>query len=76
MKRTLLYALSIVLTLVSAHGEKINTLSSPNGDIALSFNLLSGGTPSYTVDYKGNKVIPESKVGASFSGLRRESCRP
>lgn len=69
MKRILFYTLCIVLISISARGAQ-NTLTSPDGEITLSFNLLPEGTPSYSVNYKGNRVIPESRLGLSVKGIK------
>lgn len=70
MKRKLLYTLYIVLTFISAHGANDNNLTSPDGDITLSFNMLPEGTPSYSVNYKGSLVILESQLGLSVKGIK------
>jgi len=38
-------------------------LISPNGNIELEFSLLNDGTPTYSLNYKGQKVITSSKLG-------------
>lgn len=45
-------------TLLSAQ-----TISSPDGNISFSLSTGEGGTPLYTVDYKGQTVIRPSRLG-------------
>lgn len=42
-------------------------LQSPSGDLILNFSLSQTGEPTYTVSYKGNKVIETSKLGISLT---------
>lgn len=39
------------------------TLSSPNGNLKLSFQLTEKGTPTYALTFKGKTVISESALG-------------
>ena len=39
------------------------TLSSPNGNLKLSFRLTEKGTPTYALTFKGKTVISESALG-------------
>ena len=39
------------------------TVFSPSGEIHLEFKLSAKGVPTYSVTYKGNKTIQESKLG-------------
>jgi len=63
MKKAVLYALIMMLTIISAQGKQTETLMSPNGDIVLSFSLHKNGIPYYSVSYKGNQVIAKSMMG-------------
>lgn len=40
-----------------------HNINSPNGDLALNFELNETGTPHYTLNYKGKEVIKSSKLG-------------
>ncbi len=59
MKRTI--ALIVVLLVsISSMGQELN---SPNSDLTMSFELLTDGTPTYTLHYKKKEVIAQSKLG-------------
>lgn len=46
-------------------------LQSPNGNLTLSFGLLSGGVPSYSLNYKSKAVIKPSKLGLELKGDKK-----
>lgn len=57
---------SILLTLsfltgVAAHAAV--GVSSPSGDIALTFDLEGSGVPVYSIDYKGKPIVTRSRMG-------------
>lgn len=39
------------------------TVTSPDGDITLTFEIQQGGYPAYCVDFKGRQVITPSRLG-------------
>jgi len=45
---------------MSSTGQELN---SPNSDLTMSFELLTDGTPTYTLHYKKKEVIAKSKLG-------------
>ena len=47
----------------------INTLSSPDGKLEMSFHLTVNGTPEYTLDYDGRPVILSSGMGFELRGV-------
>lgn len=47
----------------------INTLSSPDGKLEMSFHLTGDGTPEYTLDYDGKPVILSSGMGFELRGV-------
>ena len=47
----------------------INTLSSPDGKLEMSFHLTGDGTPEYTLDYDGRPVILSSGMGFELRGV-------
>ena len=49
--------------------EAVTTVSSPDGNITLHFDLSSNGQPSYTVAHKGNKVIDTSYMSFDFKEM-------
>lgn len=38
-------------------------INSPDGAVAVRFNLEPGGTPAYTIDYFGKPIVLESRLG-------------
>ena len=56
------------------------TVSSPNGNVSLSFSLADRGTPTYEMSYKGRHVVKPSRLGLELAkdkhatkGLRETS---
>ena len=47
----------------------VNTLSSPDGKLEMSFHLTGDGTPEYTLDYDGRPVILSSGMGFAIRGV-------
>jgi hypothetical protein len=52
--------IAVLLVSMSSSGQEIN---SPNSDLTMSFELLTDGTPTYTLHYKKKEVIAKSKLG-------------
>jgi len=52
--------LSVACVLPGWSGE---TVTSPDGDITLTFEIQDGGLPTYVVDFKGRQVIKPSRLG-------------
>ncbi len=61
MKKTILALAALVLPLVAAHAQTVT--KSPDGNVALTFQLAKGGVPTYSLDYKGRAVILPSRLG-------------
>lgn len=55
--------LSFCLLVFSVFTAIAQELRSPDGDLQLQFSLLSDGTPTYTLSFKGKTVINPSKLG-------------
>ena len=47
----------------------VNTLSSPDGKLEMSFHLTGDGTPEYTLNYDGRPVILSSGMGFELRGV-------
>ena len=47
----------------------VNTLSSPDGKLEMSFHLTVDGTPEYTLNYDGRPVILSSGMGFELRGV-------
>lgn len=59
MKSTIVI-IAVLLVSMSSTGQELN---SPNSDLTMSFELLTDGTPTYTLHYKNKEVIAQSKLG-------------
>ena len=57
------FIITIVCMLCAAPLLFAQTLSSPNGNLKLSFRLTEKGTPMYALTFKGKTVISESTLG-------------
>ncbi|MBQ2797146.1 MAG: glycoside hydrolase family 97 protein [Tidjanibacter sp.] len=68
MKRLiLLLAAAVVAFATSATAQ---TITSPNGNLSLTFSLSEQGEPTYAVDYKGQPVILPSRLGLELKGTK------
>ena len=65
---TLLIILGVSADLMSAHEANLRKVSSPDGNVELSFNLKDGHIPVYSLDYKGKPVVGESHLGFKLQG--------
>lgn len=48
------------------------TLTSPNGNLTLTFELGQKGEPTYSLDYKGKAVVLPSSMGLELRGQDRQ----
>ena len=69
MKRVFLTLLTIATALTVSAKE---TLSSPNGNLTLTFEVGEGGKPMYSLEYKGKTVVLPSAMGLEFRGQDRQ----
>ena len=53
---------------MSAQDANLRKVSSPDGNVELSFNLKDGHIPVYSLDYKGKPVVGESHLGFKLQG--------
>ena len=60
MKHFLFSAFLFCVGMISAQAQQ---LQSPDKQLVMTFSLLSDGTPSYTLSYKGKEVIKPSTLG-------------
>ena len=65
---TLLIILGVSAGLMSAQDANFRKVSSPDGNVELSFNLKDGHIPVYSLDYKGKPVVGESHLGFKLQG--------
>lgn len=57
---------SVVLLLASCTVEKNTSVSSPDGNVIISFSLTDNGTPQYHLSYKNQTLIDTSSLGFEF----------
>ena len=65
---TVLIILCVSAGLMSAQDANFRKVSSPDGNVELSFNLKDGHIPVYSLDYKGKPVVGESHLGFKLQG--------
>ncbi len=68
----ILTILSVILLAACAQPVKvtdIQTLSSPSGNMEMTFHLTQDGTPQYSLSYGDRKVILPSNLGFEFRGV-------
>ena len=65
---TVLIILCVSAGLMSAQDANLRKVSSPDGNVELSFNLKDGHIPVYSLDYKGKPVVGESHLGFKLQG--------
>lgn len=65
--RTLLIGVIGFLTYTNLFAS--NVVVSPNGNLALEFNLSSDGMPIYNLSFKGSEVVKTSKLGLRFTNV-------
>ena len=63
MTKKLLFLLCLCLTVTGVSAAEPLTLTSPNGQLSMTFSLSSNGEPTYQLLYKGKTVIRPSKLG-------------
>ena len=59
-------AVAILVTMF-ASGLSAQSVSSPNGNVVVKFNIASGGVPTYEVSYKGKAVVKPSRLGLELA---------
>ncbi|MBR1469276.1 MAG: glycoside hydrolase family 97 N-terminal domain-containing protein, partial [Prevotella sp.] len=65
MKKTIL---TLALVLTTAFVAQAQTVTkSPDGNLALTFNVAEGGVPTYALTYKGRNVILPSRLGLELA---------
>ncbi|MBF0577277.1 glycoside hydrolase family 97 protein [Dysgonomonas sp. GY617] len=65
--RKILLVLSLCLVIGIAKAQEI---TSPNGNVTLSFKLDEAGKPTYNLNFKNKAVIKDSKMGFLFRGVK------
>ena len=60
---------SVLFISCSKNSTVQNSVSSPDGNVKIEFNLSEKGEPSYKVSFKENEVIKTSKMGFDLKEL-------
>lgn len=68
MKRLILLLAAALVAFATPAAAQ--TITSPNGNLSLTFSLSEQGEPTYAVDYKGKAVILPSRLGLELKGTR------
>ena len=69
MKKIFLTLLAVAATLSISAKE---TLTSPDGNLVLAFEIGENGAPTYSLDYKGKAVVLPSGMGLELRGQDRQ----
>ena len=73
MKKILSVLTIIILAVACAPKQgpvtDVRTLTSPSGNMEMTFHLTSEGTPQYALDYEGRQVILPSNLGFELRGV-------
>lgn len=71
MKKYLLIALGLLLFFfVTGCSQSDSTISSPNGELTLKFQLDRDGIPYYSLTGRENQIIQPSKLGFEFKNMK------
>ena len=62
----ILFALAIALVLPTC-GLEAQTVTSPNGNVAVRFSLSQDGAPTYEMTYKNKAVVKPSHLGLELA---------
>jgi alpha-glucosidase len=58
-----IFCAAILLAISAATGLAANQVESPDGKVAMIFQLQPGGFPAYQMEYEGKPVVLESRLG-------------
>lgn len=59
-------ALILVIGFLACVDVMAEVVTSPDGNVVLSFNLIENGTPSYNLQFKGKEVVKTSRLGLTL----------
>ena len=57
---------SLIVATLFVLSASAETLTSPDGNLVMKFNLTKSGKPTYSLNYKGKEVIKTSALGYEF----------
>lgn len=66
MMSSLKKALILVIGFLACVDVMAEVVTSPDGNVVLSFNLIENGTPSYNLQFKGKEVVKTSRLGLTL----------
>ncbi|MDD6900939.1 MAG: glycoside hydrolase family 97 N-terminal domain-containing protein, partial [bacterium] len=67
MKRFILVAISVMVAFSATSQTARHSVTSPDGNLVLSFSLTDEGVPTYKIDYKGAAVVKSSRLGMELN---------
>ena len=70
MKKIFVFIVAATLSVLTLSAKE--TATSPNGEVALHFEIGEKGAPTYSLDYKGQKVVLPSGMGLELRGQDRK----
>ncbi|MBO5771841.1 MAG: glycoside hydrolase family 97 protein [Alistipes sp.] len=70
MKKIFVFIVAATLSALTLSAKE--TATSPNGDVTLHFEIGEKGAPTYSLDYKGQKVVLPSGMGLELRGQDRK----
>ena len=65
MKKTSIALIGLLMGMASYASAQ--TVTSPNGKIAVKFSLTGNGVPTYEMTYKGKEVVKSSHLGIELA---------
>ena len=65
MKKTSIALIGLLMGMASYVSAQ--TVTSPNGKIAVKFSLTGNGVPTYEMTYKGKEVVKSSHLGIELA---------
>ncbi len=63
MRKLFIVMLALCSVVANAHKGGASELKSPSGELSMVFYLGDDGTPTYTLEYKGETVLKPSELG-------------
>ena len=65
--RFYILAICVMVALCATSQTAQRTVTSPDGNILLTFSLTDDGVPTYKIDYKGIPVVKTSRLGMELN---------
>ena len=58
-----IFGVAVFLTVSMASGFAADRIESPDGKVAVEFQVQPGGFPTYKVEYSGKPIVTDSRLG-------------